>query len=815
MVASQLSPEDQTGANTTISMSLWQQQKLCDYCKRLDLDSLLQPTSYELAFDSLKECEDSHTLWLKDFVYATAVQNKRCPLCSLIIACAERAYLWKKTKEVCCCIRTKFTWAPKDPRSGSDTNRPAGIVHTGAWHVWFYEDKREVKRVELPDPSALQDLLTRFKLSSVEEPVVASTSSGTTAARPRMRINWPHFLNRSLKGISKPQLKDTQVRSAIASWTFEAARNSSSLAPGREHSQPFQVPHRYPVGKRAYPGLLQTWLHRCHQEHGHLVENHIAQTRLTRAFSSDQVRAINIPSGRIMPISKTTRFTALSYVWGRRTPLHFLEGIFQSTADYPRIVQEALQVTRQLGIEWLWVDRLCIRQDEEEEKAVLVPVIKDIFALAELTIVAASGEGASTSLPGVSDKQRDEERVYELPYRTTKVELLPTPPSFNALYENCVWKTRGWTFEEQVFSRRLLYVFPNELIFSCSKGTYRESSGAAFSVGSAGSIWGDGGTTPPTISGLLHAKFNGTNGAAEAVLTAREFVQAVEEYTCRDLTFEEDRIKAFAGLVVAPSRSLNPVSEEPLLLHGHPLQYFETALTWHPQEGWPARTSASGRPVAPSWGWASAGTKVDFFDDGEEHTRSCWFKYSMVDGKDILGIPVEEDIPIVSDLGLKGFAQTVQEAAEARIAPPSYEQNQTGYVAEVGSRLPFLHLVTVIFEATLEPINEGQHCLSANGNDDDTTIVGRWSIRDVSPWRAGLPGLPQLGSCTDHFAIVGGNTRMYIMLLAPHVQPGIFVRRGLYRLPVGPFGTSASQATRSMFTIMEAGHPRWACVRIA
>lgn len=62
---------------------------------------------------------------------------------------------------------------------------------------------------------------------------------------------------------------------------------------------------------------------------------------------------------------------------------------------------DAVEVTNKLGLQYLWVDRLCINQADDNEKAYLISKMTTIYEEAELTIVAAAGTGASHGLPGI------------------------------------------------------------------------------------------------------------------------------------------------------------------------------------------------------------------------------------------------------------------------------------------------------------------------------------------------------------------------------------------------------------------------------
>ncbi|KAK8028475.1 heterokaryon incompatibility protein-domain-containing protein [Apiospora marii] len=225
------------------------------------------------------------------------------------------------------------------------------------------------------------------------------------------------------------------------------------------------------------------------------------------------------------------------------------------------------------------------------------------------------------------------------------------------------------------------------MIFSCTQGVYRESSDCAFASKPAGSTWEDSGASPPIIAAELYAKLHSSlpAGLTYNLITAREFVRATEEYTGRRLTFETDRVAAFAGLIAAATSPADNVPERAFLKHGHPLRFFETALTWqyehdvwqHHQESLPSDQESlmsdqeslpsdqdSTQPdqeschieqkpyeenawVAnadvPSWSWASAGAKVHFLDNGDEDDRCDLFRFQLLDRFDVLGLPRDLD----------------------------------------------------------------------------------------------------------------------------------------------------------------------------
>ncbi|KAK5724400.1 hypothetical protein LTR15_004445 [Elasticomyces elasticus] len=811
---------------------------LCRSCKEIDLPQLFAPinsTDVQQSGRSLRHYEDERAILIPDLTFAQALENKSCQFCRLIVECGSRAGLWSifdlpkswhetlelsseeqdvvttTSLDVRCCLRPKLVWS----RGTSTTDEGATfveLVHGAQLHIWFYKFKAEPKSGR---PNGKNDIYTTLKgtLSSLNKLFDRATFTAPASTTPIGSVE--------------------VVKSGVASWTIDMV----SLPPEISHMRLF----RRPIQPSTNSDMLYSWLHQCRTLHDHTNLYEVARTRLEKATGRHALRAVNTTTYAIESLPGNAQYAALSYVWGRdrKTVAKIRRWITHATKTeplsvLPPTIRDAISLARRLGIMWLWVDQLCIDQQDPSEMEALIPVIKDIFSLAELTIVAASGEDANVGLPSVGALNRITETTYELPWSGHQfAHALPSSTSFNFMQENSRWRSRAWTFEEQVFSQRLLYVFPTDIFFSCERGMFRESTGEKFIEGSAGSTWDSGGA-PPSIASLLHAKLHSPSGVSARTIDARDFVLAVEHYTSRDLTFEEDRINAFAGIVTSTSISSDPMDDVSLLSHGHPLAFFETTLTWHrDDDSVNLRRASHGREFAPSWSWASAGAKAHFLDDGRDHSRNNWFFYESLKGSDILGIPAKDGLASVPELGLRYPQDIVQDRpwqSSADVVLPGYNETPDSALGTAPRAMPRLHLLTVVFKANLRLRREGQ--LSMTSIDDTGAdwssgggqeFLGAWSLSFRLPNHpdkiftnpAALlhenanMGVSNPQDPTPHsFAIVGGNNNMYIMLLAPHAEPGVFSRLGLLRVSLLTF-------PRVLRTIFRRGDHEWTYIQLA
>ncbi|KAK1713428.1 hypothetical protein CaCOL14_009350 [Colletotrichum acutatum] len=180
---------------------------------------------------------------------------------------------------------------------------------------------------------------------------------------------------------------------------------------------------RISAGKHALRlSTMAFWLRTCASSHG----NHCApppRPGAARPLWLIDVRAyclVAVKDDREEENSYVAlyHYVALSYVWGQASSatatLANIAALQNPGAldgqDIPSTIREAMELTRLLGERYLWVDRLCIVQDDEDAKPAQLQGMADIYAGAFLTIVAAQGSGADEPLHhGLVDETEEEE----------------------------------------------------------------------------------------------------------------------------------------------------------------------------------------------------------------------------------------------------------------------------------------------------------------------------------------------------------------------------------------------------------------------
>jgi hypothetical protein len=304
----------------------------------------------------------------------------------------------------------------------------------------------------------------------------------------------------------------------------------------------------------------------------------------------DKMRVIDLESLNIVDAPLRCRYCALSYVWGKPSA-RWLTLIRENTnslqkpnslldGNLPLTIRDAIQACKELGERYLWVDSLCIVQDDPVQQKQQIDIMDLIYTSATITLVAAAGDRADTGLPGVSTRRRE---VTRQTITIQDMDVSNLLPRLKNTVDVSVWNTRGWTYQERLFSQRCLFFTESQAYYACSHGVEYEK-----------------------VDRLLRAHWNAERFKGTSI--PRTFMEIysknVTDYTSRSLTSQSDIIRAFQGVLNDMSRLHNQTFHA-----GLPEGKFEESLMW--QRIGPS-TVGDLLQVAPSWSWASAGSPIKY-----------------------------------------------------------------------------------------------------------------------------------------------------------------------------------------------------------
>ncbi|KAF3025959.1 hypothetical protein E8E14_014981 [Neopestalotiopsis sp. 37M] len=334
--------------------------------------------------------------------------------------------------------------------------------------------------------------------------------------------------------------------------------------------------------------------------------------------ASAPLRLIDLKLSRVIEADSSYKYTALSYVWGKdteplttreRLPKILLEGGLQCI-DVPRTILDAMQFTKDLGYRFMWVDSICIVQDDADDKKMQLPNMSKIYRDADLVIAAATGNSAHAGLSGVGSNMRKSWQQIESlgPWK-----FITTDPKISVVVDETNWNTRGWTFQEAYLARRILLFAENQVFWICQNMTWREDTDLESQPQS------------PENSGL-ESLWGSADGLDVSLFRSRcrtmEYCRDVEIFSERTFKDERDSLWAFTGILEAQAKSF-PQG----YIWAMPFEILDAALLWKPylrcgcgdryQEniqshlmGGVTRDAIS-YPV-PSWAWLSSKNGVRF-----------------------------------------------------------------------------------------------------------------------------------------------------------------------------------------------------------
>lgn len=277
----------------------------------------------------------------------------------------------------------------------------------------------------------------------------------------------------------------------------EFSRIGSSLACSALSDQPIASLYTIPKFEKDLPGIqlslptlaepgsefnvniICAWVRSCDQNHTCLSRNDVfLPTRVVDVGNkqSDSVRLTCFAREH----TTSGKYLALSHRWGSpalhkmfrtlKTNLDtFQEGI--EVATLPKTFQQAVQITRDLGLQFLWIDSLCIVQDDPEDWDYESRLMEQVFSSAYATIAATCATGTNDGFL----KQRPERQNIHMTKGYASYFVCEAIDNVHIDVDQADLNNRGWVLQERALSRRTIHFTEKQCYWECGDGVRCET----------------------------------------------------------------------------------------------------------------------------------------------------------------------------------------------------------------------------------------------------------------------------------------------------------------------------------------------------
>lgn len=460
--------------------------------------------------------------------------------------------------------------------------------------------------------------------------------------------------------------------------------------------------------------------------------------------------------------SELARYACLSHCWGGHlNPTILTKSNMNSwvqgfpSADLPILYQQAIITTKLLGIRYLWIDSICIIQDDNEDWQRESAKMAEIYQNSFVTIAASCSGNEDEEMFSLTSKTYSQIKIKLHPrYGDHKTFIcrrsLPNHENWFEYWHPSTFKpdlpllSRAWIYQERLLAPRVLHYTKEELILECLAESrcecgYHEQYEKSMKAEHASLLFEI--TPKPNDAN----KYLGSDSRSTIHRDSRKMVQRwmkiVNEYSALKLSFEKDKFPALSGI----AKQIMAATDDEYLAGTWRSELLQ-CLCWYNADENPGSQIKEWR--APSWSWAAINGRIAFFAAPPEAYRNAGIipgleklaQLHMDQEKRTLKILRAEVVPIGADLTgevTSGFieAQGLYGTAIIRHNLPDLSAPSTQYTVFLeGDKFGKNTIVpgSLLLDYELSPSDQLQHVAFLSiGKNQNTDVEAYFVLKSL------------------------------------------------------------------------------------
>jgi hypothetical protein len=187
-------------------------------------------------------------------------------------------------------------------------------------------------------------------------------------------------------------------------------------------------------------------------------------------------------------LGRYARYVTLSHCWGNAKPVQTVrQNLSQrqaniTFAELPKTFQHAVELCQQLGIDYLWIDTLCIIQDSKDDWEIQSGEMGSIYYNSTLTVAAEDAFDSDGGMLLPADPHTTVSLSQDFCNNRGQAYLRPSSwyPGHHTNWNmnmrerpdgppRCALGRRGWAYQERVLARRVIHFARGSFYWMCGE----------------------------------------------------------------------------------------------------------------------------------------------------------------------------------------------------------------------------------------------------------------------------------------------------------------------------------------------------------